>query len=59
MSDFESGLIPSLSNVFGQAFDIRGCHFHYTSAIYAWAIAHGLAVSQFFLILLPLIFNFI
>jgi hypothetical protein len=48
MSDFESGLIPSLSNVFGQAFDIRGCHFHYTSAIYAWAIAHGLAVSQFF-----------
>lgn len=48
MSDFESGLIPALRNVFGVLFDIRGCHFHYTSAIYEWAKEHGLAVSLFF-----------
>lgn len=48
MSDFESGLIPALRNVFGVPFDIRGCHFHYSSAIYEWAKEHGLTVSVSF-----------
>jgi hypothetical protein len=33
MSDFESGLMPSLRNTFGNDFLIRGCHFHYTKAL--------------------------
>jgi predicted phosphohydrolase len=33
MSDFESGLMPSLRNTFGNNFLIRGRHFHYTKAL--------------------------
>jgi hypothetical protein len=43
-SDFESGLLPAIADVFPQA-RVQGCFFHFCQAVYRFVQHHGLAVA--------------
>ena len=47
MSDFESGLLPSLLNAFPPPFKRHGCSFHNCDAVLKWIRGHFLVSSSY------------
>jgi hypothetical protein len=45
MSDYETGLMPAIREVFGAFFGIDGCHFHYTQCLLRMLQQLGMLVS--------------